>query len=400
MINEQTHNPSVRTKKERLYIFDNLRGVGIILVVFAHLLPIYLEDIVYGSLYNSIYVFHMPLMFFVAGYFSKTDISSGVKAFKSLFIPYIFFSIIWLLFGFFFADVAFPDMPFVTPTTGLWFLLSLFIMKVLLPILDKIKYSFYFVLLIAILIGLIQMPDNIMVLGKTACFLPSFLLGFYLKKYNSLKPVENKTSNQSLINESKNSNPMKETKPKSVKIKETSNSDIKTKEIISTGLDNVIKIINLHPKKKWVSLILLSFLVIITVVMMYYPHLAFQFEAYYTEMGLSNISGMLMRLTIILSGLVVVILINFIINNKNNILTKIGRNSLAIYILHFFFTGIIDNFLDLTATGQSIATNPPLVISLLAVSTITIVLVLSMDIISNTLNNITKFFGDLFVKSS
>lgn len=69
--------------------FDILKGITILLVIIGH------SSIpkTYGHLIGS---FHMPLFFFVAGYFSYKQFSKEkiLKDFKRLFIPYSFFSLI------------------------------------------------------------------------------------------------------------------------------------------------------------------------------------------------------------------------------------------------------------------------------------------------------------------
>lgn len=88
----------------RLYFIDNMKAIGIILVVLGHAKWLN-EDIV-----KFIYSFHMPLFFFLSGYLASViSISSKenlISVTKRLFIPFVFFFLIsyilWLplsLFG-------------------------------------------------------------------------------------------------------------------------------------------------------------------------------------------------------------------------------------------------------------------------------------------------------------
>ena len=56
--------------KERVYKFDNLKLLLIVLVIFGHIL-----EFVPNSMdkYIFIYTFHMPCFMFVTGYFAKFD---------------------------------------------------------------------------------------------------------------------------------------------------------------------------------------------------------------------------------------------------------------------------------------------------------------------------------------
>lgn len=84
--------------KQRDVYLDVLRGVGIVLVVLAHIL----NDNWLGTV---IYYFHMPFFFFISGmsmYYSyKEDLKFKdylIKKTKSIIIPYIIFSIIFFIY--------------------------------------------------------------------------------------------------------------------------------------------------------------------------------------------------------------------------------------------------------------------------------------------------------------
>ncbi|MGA9187252.1 MAG: acyltransferase family protein [Methanosarcina sp.] len=89
----------------RLHWIDALRGMGIILVVFAHhSLPI--------SLNTYVYSFHMPLFFFISGFLFDFEKYAGSAAnfirerFRSLIVPYFCFALLICLF-YFLLDMAF-----------------------------------------------------------------------------------------------------------------------------------------------------------------------------------------------------------------------------------------------------------------------------------------------------
>lgn len=72
-----------------------LKGIGIILVVLGHLLA---KDYPFVTPY--IYMFHMPLFFFISGYLFKPDLnfrSYFIKKFFSFGIPYLSFLFILFL---------------------------------------------------------------------------------------------------------------------------------------------------------------------------------------------------------------------------------------------------------------------------------------------------------------
>lgn len=56
--------------KERSPLFDNMKMVLIILVVFGHALEEISLEHEYGIIRACIYSFHMPVFIFISGYFS------------------------------------------------------------------------------------------------------------------------------------------------------------------------------------------------------------------------------------------------------------------------------------------------------------------------------------------
>ncbi|MDR0799464.1 MAG: acyltransferase family protein [Dysgonamonadaceae bacterium] len=73
-------------KQGRIAAFDMLKGVGIILVIVGHNVPLS------SLLYKFIFSFHMPLFFLVSGYFFRPQpvVPFLKKDFKQLIVPYLF----------------------------------------------------------------------------------------------------------------------------------------------------------------------------------------------------------------------------------------------------------------------------------------------------------------------
>lgn len=79
-------------QNERIRYMDILKGLAIIMVVMGHC------DAKGGKL---IYLFHMPLFFFISGYFYNEKYSPKIlikKRIKSLYLPFIKYEIIFLVF--------------------------------------------------------------------------------------------------------------------------------------------------------------------------------------------------------------------------------------------------------------------------------------------------------------
>ena len=146
----------------RLHWIDALKGLGIMLVVFAHhSLPIALDTYTFS--------FHMPLFFFISGFlfdFGKyaESTSNFVKGrFKSLIIPYFCFAVITCLFYFLLDELYTPGVtsikffensmlhgishilvafgPAISYNPPLWFLTCLFVTELLFYGLAKKYYG-------------------------------------------------------------------------------------------------------------------------------------------------------------------------------------------------------------------------------------------------------------------
>ncbi len=146
----------------RLHWIDALKGIGIMLVVFAHhSLPVALDTYIFS--------FHMPLFFFISGFlfdFGKyaESVSNFVKGkLRSLIVPYFCFALLTCLF-YFLLDTGFqPGVtnieffeasalygiysilyalgPLVSYNPPLWFLTCLFITELLFYGLAKSYYG-------------------------------------------------------------------------------------------------------------------------------------------------------------------------------------------------------------------------------------------------------------------
>ena len=130
--------------QSRITFIDVFRGFGILLMVMGH--------IGFGGIFDKfIHAFHMPMFFFVSGYFYHRKVTSlndyCRKKGKSLLVPYvttgIICSIVWLIFHK--NNLSFQPilhLLFINteglPIAGaLWFLTAMFICNVLYIYLDS-----------------------------------------------------------------------------------------------------------------------------------------------------------------------------------------------------------------------------------------------------------------------
>lgn len=273
--------------KVRIHKYDNLKGLAILLIVFGHCL--YSIPGFAGVLRQGIYIFHLPIFFFVAGYFSRIHEDIVEKSVKRLIIPYIVLTIISFLF-------CIPSYTtgtlFFNPYGGLWFLLALFTMKILLPPLNKLKYPVIVTFIFSLLIGFFKINGEVLFTTRTFAFLPIFMLGFRFNEY-----------------------------------KDKFNAKFSTTRIYDIITNNKILLIILF------VLVGLSLLTgnYINQEMVEMAH------SYAPNAILSHFST---RFIIIIIGIGTTLILNKLMTNKETFLTKFGRNSLAVYLLHILLSNL------------------------------------------------------------
>ena len=164
--------------KQRDPYFDNLKGVLICLVVLGHCTNLYRDSNVWCNyLFHLIYAFHMPLFFYISGYFSKNVEKTYKRAFESLIIPAIPFELLYfILHAVTNADNA---EPFLTPVFAYWFCFVLFFCRALLPYLTRLRGIVVITFALALAAGFNPYINEVMSLSRFLCMLPFFMLGFY-----------------------------------------------------------------------------------------------------------------------------------------------------------------------------------------------------------------------------
>lgn len=149
----------------RINWIDNIRGCGILLVLFGHTL-------LTNNAHNIIYGFHMPLFFFLSGLVcdeKKYDWKQFFKSrFNSLVIPYLVFYIItWLYWLFFERNFRSFNIEWWQPLLGmlygarwhglmvhnviLWFLPCLFVTELLFFLISRISSKWKQLILVSVL---------------------------------------------------------------------------------------------------------------------------------------------------------------------------------------------------------------------------------------------------------
>ncbi len=175
--------------------WDSLKFILIVLVVFGHVLGIWIDnENSLGVVYRFIYIFHMPLFCYISGYFTK-KIDRGGKFQKNvlgLLELLICFQTITLL-----CQTALgQDMGWVniiSPHGVLWYLFALIVWRCIIQICPSKLFDSYRKAVLMILISVvISVAAGFVPVGhefalqRILAFLPFFLLGYISREYDVL----------------------------------------------------------------------------------------------------------------------------------------------------------------------------------------------------------------------
>ena len=153
----------VEYRKKRVEEIDVLRGIGIVLMIMGH--------VGYGTMFHRfIHSFHMPLFYFISGYFFNPDSNVCnfiIKKTKTLLLPYAVFAVlhlgIWILlnpakqsliFEMICNIIFFPNADIYPIAGGLWFLVSLYITELIVFLAVRKNDNYFFLDIFFILLVL------------------------------------------------------------------------------------------------------------------------------------------------------------------------------------------------------------------------------------------------------
>ncbi len=162
-------------------LIDNIKVLLIFLVVFNHIIAFNLvkADTVVRYVWYAITIFHMPAFVFISGYLSKKP-QNVLKNFKNLLIPYVlgytltWYSQIWL--------GRSVDYEILRPTGSvMWYILALFIYRLTIEALGKIRFIVPLSILFALWAGTRPEFTTFLSSSRIVVFFPFFVAGYLWK---------------------------------------------------------------------------------------------------------------------------------------------------------------------------------------------------------------------------
>lgn len=191
----------MKEKNERLYGFDNLKFLLIFLVVLGHFLEFCVPFRGSELLRRLIYCFHMPAFLFLTGYFAKFRPKKIVFAFG---ITYLLFQVLYRLFDYFVLGGETLILQFSFPDWLLWYLFTVMLYYLLIPLIDVKKlWQKIVIVVLCVAAALLAGEDPYLGYGlsasRTAAFLPFFVLGFYCGKHKGVPMAKEKPVTRILV---------------------------------------------------------------------------------------------------------------------------------------------------------------------------------------------------------
>jgi fucose 4-O-acetylase-like acetyltransferase len=172
--------PAARSPPPRNSVLDNARFLAVLAVICGHCLEPWLPGSSgAGSVYRWLYLFHVPVLVFLAGMTSstRTGMTAAWKVARGLLGPYLVFQTLYLLFDAFVLGHGPLRLQWHTPFWLLWFLPSLTLWRWGWPWLSRVPGAVALSVAGALAAGWFSALGYVGSFSRTFVFLPFFVAG-------------------------------------------------------------------------------------------------------------------------------------------------------------------------------------------------------------------------------
>ena len=182
----------MQNAKRRSVYWDNIKGLLMLLTVFAHILyQLQGNSSAVNNIVDYIYMFHMPAFVFVCGYFGKSEHSRSFEAIvRLLFLYFIFNSIMGFIYGF---------DSLLKPMYSYWFLIALVAWRMTAHRIAEFKEIQLILFVIALFAGFFDSIDNTFAVSRIIGFYPFYMAGYLLTNEKSEALEEKSYRKRALI---------------------------------------------------------------------------------------------------------------------------------------------------------------------------------------------------------
>ena len=178
---------------KRIAYFDNAKGILIILIVLAHVLSLCSSYYNYNDdFFKFASLFMLQGFFIISAYFSSKSKTSTITKVKSKLKTYLLWQTIITLYYAFILNIIDFNLNYLIPRYTLWFLITLIFYDLSEFILEKVNYKIMIPLsfVIGLVSGFIPFFGRPLSLSRTFVFFPFYVIGYYAKEidlWNKIK---------------------------------------------------------------------------------------------------------------------------------------------------------------------------------------------------------------------
>lgn len=167
--------------KGRIALFDNIKGLLIILVVAGHFMhPIHNDNQALSALFDIIYLFHMPLFVFISGLFAKGAYRNGRLNINRM-ITYLVLGLAYQA-ALLLINGSLQPRRLVAFTSAPWYLIGMVWWYATTPLLARLSAptGIAISMAAALVSGCIDLSNGLFAISRSLAFLPYFALGYYV----------------------------------------------------------------------------------------------------------------------------------------------------------------------------------------------------------------------------
>lgn len=173
---------SLNINRTRDYYFDNLRGFLILMVIIGNSLEyLYIPYVNTHYFLLFLYLFHMPMLTFISGYFCKKSKRSTIQKVKDTTYIYLFAQIFYFIFNKIILEST-QKFQLLYPNWTLWYLLALIVWYILSDYINDYKKAFITSISLALLIGFDTSIGSFASISRIFFFFPFFIAGMSFNK--------------------------------------------------------------------------------------------------------------------------------------------------------------------------------------------------------------------------
>lgn len=275
-------SPSIREGRDAA--LDNLKGILIISVVYVHLYDMLGQEtkLLY-AVRLTILAVQMPLFLFLSGYFGKHVEKRRRAALSEYLVPFLIFNTLYYLMRV--SQTPTLKYGLFRPLNMYWFLMTLLLIRLLMPELLRVRRLLPLSVVLALIAGGDRFLGRTLSLSRTVCFLPFYLLGYYCTEQH-IKRIRR----------------------------------VPVPVVLVCGAMGAFLTLwltdTLAPDEK-------------------HSH-PFQLVNSYTTQGLTPFEGIVFRLSLYLIAPLLGVMLIRLVPAGRGLLTRIGRGSMTVYLLHAF----------------------------------------------------------------